>query len=230
MLKKSIKIAKTALYYLSREPDRGYQAIWFVFHGYGQRAASFLREFEALSSQNILVVAPEALNRFYLDKGAGPVGASWMTREERDSEITDYIHFLNAVFSEVSHSLPAPAPELTVLGFSQGVAAAWRWTLAPECPARRIIIWGAELPPVSEWTSQAHSLENQDIILVHGQTDPWFTPLQAEKQFQLLNRHNLSCSRITYDSGHEINQNTLHVLSGAPFPHAPNLTEDSNLP
>ena len=75
--------------------------LWYVLHGYGQLAAPFLDDFRAIDDGTRLIVAPEALSRFYegdvqarLHKDA-KVGASWMTREDRDAEIADYVAYLD---------------------------------------------------------------------------------------------------------------------------------------
>ena len=98
---------------------------WVVLHGYGQLASRFLRGFESIATPTRLVVAPEGLSRFYLDAGAGRVGASWMTKEDRAHEIEDYLAYL----AQVRAALIPPVP-LTILGFSQGVATAARWAVA----------------------------------------------------------------------------------------------------
>ena len=70
-------------------------------------------------------MAPEGLSRFYLDAGAGKVGASWMTKEDRAHEIEDYLSYLEQVRAAIIPPVP-----LTILGFSQGVATAARWAVA----------------------------------------------------------------------------------------------------
>ena len=53
----------------------------------------------------------------------GPIGASWMTREAREREISDYVAYLDEVALWIRRELGCElAP--TVLGFSQGVATA----------------------------------------------------------------------------------------------------------
>ena len=80
----------------------GVRELWYVLHGYGQLAAPFLEEFRAIDDGTRLIVAPEALSRFYegdaksrLHKDAR-VGASWMTREDREAEIADYLGYLDS--------------------------------------------------------------------------------------------------------------------------------------
>ena len=63
-------------------------------HGYGQLGASFSKALEPLEGDARVIAVPEALNRFYLDDPAkrhgpdSPVGATWMTREDRLTDIS----------------------------------------------------------------------------------------------------------------------------------------------
>ena len=67
--------------------------IWIVCHGFAQLARTFLEEFTPIARPGRLIVAGEALNRFYLNREGGRAGASarigatWMTREDRLAEI-----------------------------------------------------------------------------------------------------------------------------------------------
>src|ERR671913_1620 len=93
----ALVVPRTARYY-TLGPTHGFpRELWIVCHGYGQLASRFVSQFAALDDGTRLIVAPEALSRFYLDpipkrrNEASPrVGASWMTREDRESEIADY--------------------------------------------------------------------------------------------------------------------------------------------
>ena len=40
--------------------------LWFACHGYGQLASTFIRDLSPLDDGTRLIVAPEALSRFYV--------------------------------------------------------------------------------------------------------------------------------------------------------------------
>jgi hypothetical protein len=75
-----VTVSRSTRYYTMGRPGR---EAWFVLHGYGQLAERFLTECGALDDGTRLIVAPEALSRFYVDRAHRVVGASWMTREDR---------------------------------------------------------------------------------------------------------------------------------------------------
>src|SRR5712691_3738407 len=95
-----IGVTRTARYFTLGGSPREVAEVWFVCHGYGQLAGRFLRHFEPLAGGTRLLVAPEALSRFYVEDTTVParerkVGATWMTREDRLSEIDDYVRYLD---------------------------------------------------------------------------------------------------------------------------------------
>ena len=132
------------------------RTLWFVLHGYGQLAGDFVRYFGDLASDDSLIVAPEALNRFYLvspDKTPArdrPVGATWMTREDRASEIADYVEYLDALYDDVAADAARSGARVNVIGFSQGAATATRWITHGSATAHRLVLWGGLIPPETD--------------------------------------------------------------------------------
>src|ERR1019366_2165212 len=96
-----IPVQKTARYYTLGQIGPEITDVWFACHGYGQLASDFAAEFECIEAPERLIVVPEALSRFYVPAGPGlhgpdaKVGATWMTREDRESEIADYVSYLD---------------------------------------------------------------------------------------------------------------------------------------
>src|SRR5689334_24649314 len=121
--------------------------VWFVCHGHGQLAARFIARFLPLESPQRLFIAPEALSRYYLSPPkAGPhppgtpVGASWMTSEDRESEINDYVGYLDLLYDEVFSIIDRAKVSLWVLGFSQGVSTVARWVVRGRVEPDRVIV------------------------------------------------------------------------------------------
>ena len=114
----AITTARTARCHTAGPEDGPAREVWLVCHGYGQLASRFIRHFAPLADGTRLIVVPEALSRFYLDHPAkagsthARVGASWMTREDREAEIADQVEYLDAVRDAVFAMLPA-TPRMT---------------------------------------------------------------------------------------------------------------------
>src|SRR5512141_463110 len=120
----SLTVPRTARYSAFGPSPASADEWWIAIHGYGQLASDFIVQCAALDNGRRLVVAPEALSRFYQgdDNGASAparVGASWMTREDRLSEIADYLRYLDLLVESLRAGLTAPPP-IHVLSFSQG--------------------------------------------------------------------------------------------------------------
>jgi predicted esterase len=177
---------------------------WVVLHGYGQLAARFLLQFERIAGPERLIVAPEGLSRFYRDGGTGKVGASWMTREDRQAEIQDYVEYLEQVRGAVIPPVP-----LTVLGFSQGVATAARWVIGGAIAPRRLVCWGGVLP---EDVSAAR-LAAIPVTFVVGDRDDWASPARIEAQAEALRAAGVSVEVVAFDGGHELNPEVLRSLA-----------------
>lgn len=161
-------------------PDDGSAAdIWLVLHGYGQLAGFFIRHFAPLAAGGALVLAPEALNRFYLESpearaagGSQRVGAAWMTREDREREIADYVGYLDRV-ADRARALAAPGARLRVLGFSQGGTTAARWVARGRHRPAALVLWASELPadvPLPE------ALRDVALTFVVGRQDEYVSP------------------------------------------------------
>jgi predicted esterase len=178
--------------------------IWFVLHGYGQLAERFLRQFEPLDDGTRRLVAPEGLSRFYLESGEHrKVGASWMTREDRLSEIADYVRYLDALLELELRGLPQ-APHLSVLGFSQGTATAARWLAQGEARADRLILWGGEVPPDLDLAAARPRWARTTMTLVVGSADPYITPKVLARDEDRLGAHDIAYRVERFDGGHEL--------------------------
>lgn len=210
----SIKVSKTARYYTLGEPGAHVEHLWFVLHGYGQLAAYFIRHFQSIVSPNTCVVAPEGLSRYYLDAKFDRVGASWMTKEDRLTEISDQHQYLNQLFSQISEWCAPSVPVFHLLGFSQGTATAWRWALQfPELPIARLILWGGTLP--NDFESIPSRTLSMKVVGVYGEADEYFLEnklAEIQRHYHRFKTKGALVDFITYPGGHTIDQATLLQL------------------
>jgi predicted esterase len=180
-VERRIQVARTARYHLVGDPSVA-EEVWFVLHGYGQLAARFLTGFAALpgAGGRRVVVAPEALSRFYLEREVGPhgrtsrVGASWMTSADREGEIRDYVGYLDRVAAEVGEGIrPGLRKRLVVLGFSQGSETASRWVAYGSVAPAQLILWGGGLAEDLDMARAARAMKEVQVTLVIGDRDSW---------------------------------------------------------
>ena len=223
MQEHALQTPRTARY-LTLDPlsDAGPEPVaevWIVVHGYGQLARYALRDFRGLRSPRRMIVAPEALNRFYLDDAHQRVGATWMTREDRIADIADYVAYLDAVFGAVcdrihsdTHAIP-----LVVLGFSQGVQTVSRWLdQSPRLASRtrradRLILWGGAWPHDTDLPTARSWLKDADLTLVAGDRDEYVTPDRLAAQEAALRDADVPFRTIRYEGGHRIDPEILRT-------------------
>lgn len=202
MTEHHISVRRTARYFTLGPAAATAREVWIVLHGYGQLAARFLRAFAPLDDGARRIVAPEGLSRFYAETGSNDkIGACWMTREDRLAEIDDYVRYLDALYAEVMGGAVAP---VTVLGFSQGTATAARWLAQGNVRARRLILWGGEVPPDLDLAAARQRWEKTDVTLVVGSEDPYITPKVLSRDEQRLREHGIAFRVEGFEGGHEI--------------------------
>lgn len=196
-----IRVQRTARYHVLGDPPTA-KELWFVLHGHGYLARFFLHSFEGLE-EGRCIVAPEALSRYYLDSTFSRVGATWMTREDRESEIADQISYLDALAIRMRKECPN-ALRLNVLGFSQGVATLCRWAVLGNTAIDRMVVWGGSMPPEIEADTLRRRWASIHIDLVHGEQDPVVSGEVLERNGSLLRSAGLTFRSHTFDGGHAL--------------------------
>jgi len=213
-----IAVTRTARYYVIGEESPDVNDVWFVCHGYGQLASDFIREFESIADPRRLIVAPEALSRYYISTAPefhGPdskVGATWMTREDRDVDIADYVRYLGDLYASIMAS--AGDAHVTVVGFSQGGATATRWLMRASPRVDRLILWGSMLPADVELDKAAELFRSVELILVYGKRDQYATEEMIVGYQKKLSSHSVPFSAIAFDGGQRMDRDTLGGLTG----------------
>lgn len=201
------------------DPDE----IWFVLHGYGQLAHRFLRYFADLDDGTRLLVAPEGLHRHYLDHAERKVGASWMTSEDRLTDIDDYVGWLERLHARVvGQEVPGGSPDgaggvpVVALGFSQGVHTLCRWLAFGAARLDAVVLWGAPLPPDLDVGEHLARFREPRITLVGGREDPHFGPDAVAAQEDRLSSRGIPVRTIGFPGGHRIDREVLGRIAAEP--------------
>ncbi len=207
-----LAVPRTARYVTLGPNHHDLAEVWFVCHGYGQLAEQFLQQFDALDDGSRLIVAPEALSRFYLEGTGGQVGASWMTKVDRLREIDDYVAYLDALYTQVFERVDRDAVRVVVFGFSQGGATAARWVSRGAVHAEHLVLWAAVVPDELRSREGFRRLRALDLTLVYGRTDPDLKPLLAEQRTH-LEAHGITAHHLGFDGGHRLDRETLAAVA-----------------
>jgi predicted esterase len=205
-----IQTKKTARYFTLGNLNEETQHIWLVLHGYGMLAEYFLRNFNSIQHAHNYVIAPEALSRFYLNQTTGRIGATWMTKEDREHEINDYLHYLD----EILRTLPLPTGcKIHVLGFSQGAATACRWAMHTSYPVKTLICWAGFFPPDMLWNAPRYLNEEMKTYLLYGTHDEYVNDEVKKEIEQAITKLPRKPNIIIFEGKHEIVESTLYTLA-----------------
>jgi predicted esterase len=209
MQKHQLTIPKTARYVTIGELTDQTENVWFVIHGYGQLAEFFIKKFNVLDDGKTVIIAPEALSRFYLKEFSGRVGATWMTREERDSEILDYLNYLNLLYDTVLQSTDVNKLKINILGFSQGTATVARWCMDEKIKYDRLILWAGYFGNGIQDVIDPLKLSDKEVVLCYGKEDEFLVKIdikQYENDIQKVIPH---VQIHTFEGGHTIDVDLL---------------------
>jgi predicted esterase len=161
------------------------------------------------------VIAPEGLSRFYVDplqstgRASDRVGATWMTKENRLTDIENYLNYLNSLYIRLD--LPSTIP-VTLLGFSQGAATVSRWIAAGKIAFNRLILWSGVFPPDMDLDSAREILKEKEIVFVYGREDPFINGSHYRSMETIVKKLEIHPQVITFDGGHEIPEEVLKNL------------------
>lgn len=214
-----IEVRRTARYYMLGTPGPETRDVWFVCHGYGSMGGDFIREFEIVADPSRVIVAPEALSRFYVASAEGrhssdsKVGATWMTREDRECEISDYIVYLDSLYDEIISRVDRSLVSVTALGFSQGGATANRWVTRGRSRVDRLIMWGALIASDSDLNHAATFFRDTKLSIVYGARDQYLKEGMIDDYKQLLAAKKIPHEIHTFAGGHRMDRDTLTRLA-----------------
>ena len=207
---KSFEVKQTARWFhLGQQPsDCG--KILIALHGYGQHPAYMMESLKPLldSIENLCIVAPEGLSRFYIKGTDGRVGASWMTRDDRVQDIKDNIYYLNSWWDSIEVKSET---EIILLGFSQGVATAGRW-LADGFGSDKVIFHSGSIP--AEWQDDAPSFNTRinKWTILRGDSDNIYPEETHKATATLFERLSLNFESLSFDGSHKMTAQHLKDL------------------
>lgn len=213
MTENQLPITKTSRHFTHGNPTEKTKHVWIVLHGYGQLANYFLRWFESLDPETHFVVAPEGLHRFYLDGFSGRVGASWMTKEDRLTDIEDYCNYLDDVYKHVLQGFDSDKVVVNVLGFSQGAATVSRWICKGNAKPDNFILWAGVFPPDVQFEVNKPIFDGMKLFVVVGDDDEFITSERVEKERSLLDEQNVDYTFLEFEGKHKVDSAALAKLA-----------------
>jgi len=181
--------------YLVEVPEHS-RATLVGFHGYQENAAITLEILRQIAAgRPVGLVSVQGLHRFY--SRSNDVVASWMTSQDRELAIADNVAYVAKVLTTVADEFGITRP-LVYVGFSQGVAMAYRAATLAQRPCDGVIALAGDLPP--DVAPLAASLP--PVLIGRGSEDKWYTAEKAEKDLAILAPAGVKVSEHLFDGGH----------------------------
>ncbi len=201
-----IEIRKTARYFSFGTLSANTREIWFVVHGYGQLAEFFIRHFRGLDDGTRYIVAPEGLSRFYVKEWTR-VGATWTTKEDRDTEVADYVAYLQTLETEIWRQFEQTGGKrdsvrVWTLGFSQGVTTLCRWIVRGGLRPDRLICWAGDFPAEIDLPANKDLFERMKTTFVIGSDDEFITPERLAHHKETIVKAGLNLGFVGFDGTH----------------------------
>ena len=214
-MKKQISISKTGKYSQIGKCSKKISNVWIVLHGYGVLSEYFVKKFECIIDETTLVIAPEATNRFYLGNNYNRVGASWMTKLDREQEIRDNILFLDKLFSIIKKEIGHDNFKLNTLGFSQGGPALVRWVMSNKLNTNSLILWGSDIPKDSLVIENKSRWNSINLKIVIGKNDEYINEEKKQEFVGVVKSYGLKYDLIEYEGSHKIIEEELKKIANS---------------
>lgn len=185
--------------------------VWIIFHGYGQLAEEFRSSFKVLETEENFMFYPQGLSKFYLKVVTKNIGSSWMTSLDRDTDIENYLSYLDAIYKSALKPF-LNGKRVTILGFSQGGHTASRWIANSHIRYDHLILWGSSL---------AHEIGSREVecffasgknSIVLGDQDRFIDAKQMAITQKRYQRIGFEYQLIQYHGGHDIYPDVLQKL------------------
>ena len=184
--------------YLVDPPGDSPTAAVFGFHGYGETAEVSLAALRRLrGSRPWLLCAVQGLHPFY--RKTGEVVAGWMTKFDRDNAIADNVRWTAAVIERVQRHHPTIGRRAFV-GFSQGVAMAYRAANGAGRPGHALVALAGDVPPDVAATEMRGF---PPVLIGRGSEEQWYTEEKLADDVEVLEAHSVEVEVCRFDGGHE---------------------------
>jgi predicted esterase len=174
-----------------------------TFHGYGQSARTILEEVARIPGIDAWRVASvQGLHRFYTRDDQSVV-ASWMTREDRELAIADNLAYVDKAVEILGAQGRRPV-KLVFLGFSQGVAMAYRAAMSGVHRADGVIALAGDIPPELKVRASSEGARPWPPVLIgSGWHDKFYGTDKVHADVSFLGARGIAHEVVRFHGGHE---------------------------
>ncbi|WP_019038119.1 alpha/beta hydrolase [Psychroflexus tropicus] len=188
--------------------------VWIACHGIGFLSKYFISYFKKLDPDENYIIAPQAPSKYYQTKAYRYVGASWLTKENRDLEIENVLNYLDALVQK--EEIPEDKT-IILMGFSQGVSIVTRWIAYRQMNCDRLVIHSGSIPEEFDFSSFNH-LPKLKTTIIYGDQDEYITQDKIDSQIRYAKSVFPNPPDVLkFEGGHEMHVKSLVSLSKLNF-------------
>lgn len=187
-------------YFLERVPKgEGPFPLLVGFHGYAEAAEDSMRQLVQIpGSDRWLLCAVQGLSAFY-NRRTGTVVASWMTRFEREEAIAGNLRFVDRVLDDLAARHPL-AEVRVALGFSQGVAMAYRAAAFCRSGMSGLVALAGDVPPD---VAASGKVNLPRVLVARGDSDSGYGEATMASDLATLASKGVAVESFVFAGGHE---------------------------
>ncbi len=219
MAENSISYTHTNTYTTLNKVTQNTKNIWVVFHGMGYLSKYFVKYFEDLNPEENYIIAPQAPSKYYQDKRFKYIGASWLTKENIETEKENLYSYLDQVWKAELVAIQKSSARLILMGYSQGVSVVTRWMASRKINCDFLLLHSGAIPSELSPIDFTHLSLSTPVTYLYGDKDEYIT--EARKTEQQLSGTSLFGNRLK-----------IEVFSGVHevyIPYLKKITEELNL-
>ncbi|WP_343486523.1 esterase [Allomuricauda sp. d1] len=207
----TISYQSTKPYYTLNNLTSETKNIWLVFHGMGFLSRYFFKPFMGLDATENYFISPQAPSKYYLDEKFKHVGASWLTREDLQLELSNVLTYVDGVFEAENLS---DDKNLILFGFSQGVSIATRWLARRKICCDSLLLYAGGIPnELQQEDFDFLDLNKTSVKIIYGDDDKYITDERVQSEGQKIKKlFQEKAEIVRYNGGHEIHPDVLNSL------------------
>lgn len=197
------------------DPSKSYPLV-IGLHGYGGNVENFASMWEKLENKNFIYLVPEAPYELR-DPGITGPSFGWFlqTPDRKMWEYTDPITAENIIKAAEKVASTYKIDGIYILGFSQGVSAAYLTAFQKPEMFRGVIAFAGSLPEDQFIpTKNSEAFKKLVYFIVHGKNDKAVAMQQSLNMKQRLEAWGCKPSFFEFDGGHWVDTDTLNNILG----------------
>ena len=213
MSEKSISYTHSNTYSTLNTLTQKTKNVWLVFHGMGYLTRYFIEHFKGLDTTENYIIAPQAPSKYYQDKKFKYVGASWLTKENTESEKQNVLRYIDNVWQTECAQWQGQDIRLIFMGYSQGVSIITRWMSSRKISCDYLLLHSGAIPKELDPKDFEHLAQTTPVTYLYGDKDEYIN--EARKTEQQLKGNVLFGKRLqveVFDGIHEVNADFINQI------------------